>query len=69
MESNGYGIEKLVSHATGKYHIQYYGKQTYAGKDYHSFVVFTMVRSYYQQVESGVNYSDTILMEYLDELV
>jgi hypothetical protein len=69
MENNGFGIVTLDSHATKKYRIHYYQKHEYAGKNYHSFVVYSKIRNYYQQIESGVNYSDTILQEYMDELV
>lgn len=68
MENNGLGIEFLSS-KTGKYRIHYYQKHTYNGKNYHSFVVYKPIRNYFEQVESGVNYSDEALREYLDELV
>ena len=68
MENDGLGIKTLTS-KTGKYRIHYYQKHTYAGKNYHSFVVFKPVRSYFEQVESGVNYSDEALREFMDELV
>lgn len=69
MENNGLGPDNLISHATGKYWVQYYGCQTFQGKNYHSFLVLRKIRNYWQQVESGLNYSDLILQEYMDELV
>ena len=68
MKNNTLKIENLYS-KTRKYWIQYYGKQDFRGKNYHSFLVLKAVRNYWEPVESGVNFSDEILKEYLDELV
>ncbi len=68
MENNGFGIKFLTS-KTGKYKLHYYQCIPYAGKNYHSFVVYKPVRNYFDYVESGVNYSDEALKEFMDELV
>jgi hypothetical protein len=68
MENNTLEVENLFS-KNRKYWVQYYGKQVFDGKNYHSFLVLQSIRNYWQQVESGVNFSDQVLEEYLDELI
>lgn len=51
-----------------KYQIQLSKTVQHEGKNYHSMVVLTTIRGYMQQIDQGVNFSDTALQEYLNEL-
>lgn len=68
MENNTFEIRTKWS-KNKKYRLDYLQTINYQGKDYHSVVIYTQIRSYFEQVASGVNFTDEALQEYFDELV
>ncbi len=52
---------------TRKYRLDFLQTINYQGKDYHSVIIYKAVRNYFEQVATGVNFTDEALEEYFNE--
>ena len=66
MQNEEFSIKTKWS-KTKKYRLDYLQTINYQGKDYHSVVIYKQIRSYFEQVASGVNFTDEALQEFYDE--